>query len=128
MLFAFTSIMYNYYLGENSLNYFSEENKTLFTIFRVLTLALILWGSLQDLATVFAFADITMGLLALVNLAAIALLLKVGLRILADYDGQVQAGAPHPVLDPDKFADLNIDREAWTGEQPARVTAAPARA
>jgi AGCS family alanine or glycine:cation symporter len=98
MLFAFTSIMYNYYLGENSLNYFSEENKTLFTIFRVLTLALILWGSLQDLATVFAFADITMGLLALVNLAAIALLLKVGLRI------------------------------AWTGEQPARVTAAPARA
>jgi AGCS family alanine or glycine:cation symporter len=38
MLFAFTSIMYNYYLGENSLNFFSEENKTLFTGFRVLTL------------------------------------------------------------------------------------------
>jgi alanine or glycine:cation symporter, AGCS family len=128
MLFAFTSIMYNYYLGENSLNYFSEENKTLFTIFRVLTLALILWGSLQDLTTVFAFADITMGLLALVNLAAIALLLKVGLRILADYDGQIRAGQRHPLLDPDKFADLNIDRKAWTGEQPEGVMLAPARA
>ncbi|MBE9538755.1 MAG: alanine:cation symporter family protein [Proteobacteria bacterium] len=27
LLFAFSSIMYNYYLGENSLNFFSEENK-----------------------------------------------------------------------------------------------------
>jgi AGCS family alanine or glycine:cation symporter len=127
MLFAFSSIMYNYYLGENSLNYFSEENKTLFTGFRVFTLALILWGSLQDLGTVFAFADITMGLLALVNLAAIALLLKVGLRVMADYDAQIQAGVAQPVLDPDRFGDLNIDRNAWTNEQPAG-TAAPARA
>jgi alanine or glycine:cation symporter, AGCS family len=27
MLFAFSSMIYNYYLGENSLNFFSEENK-----------------------------------------------------------------------------------------------------
>jgi alanine or glycine:cation symporter, AGCS family len=128
MLFAFSSIMYNYYLGENSLNYFSEENKTLFAIFRVFTLALILWGSLQDLGTVFAFADITMALLALVNLAAIALLLKVGLRILRDYDRQIQAGIRQPVLDPDQFADLNIDRKAWTDGEPAAAAAAPARA
>jgi AGCS family alanine or glycine:cation symporter len=47
MLFAFSSMIYNYYLGENSLNFFSEENKTLFNAFRVLTLALVLWGSLQ---------------------------------------------------------------------------------
>ena len=30
VLFAFTSMIYNYYLGENSLNFFSEENKILF--------------------------------------------------------------------------------------------------
>ena len=30
--------MYNYYLGENSLNYFSEENKTVFNVFRVMVL------------------------------------------------------------------------------------------
>ncbi len=126
MLFAFSSMIYNYYLGENSLNFFSEENKTLFTGFRVLTLALVLWGSLQDLSTVFAFADVTMGLLAVVNLAAVLLLIKVGLRIINDFDEQRRAGIEQPVLDPEKFADLDIDREAWPLEQPTGAVAQPA--
>jgi AGCS family alanine or glycine:cation symporter len=118
MLFAFTSIMYNYYLGENSLNFFSEENKTLFTGFRVLTLGLVLWGSLQDLSTVFAFADVTMGLLAVVNLTAVVLLFKIGLRVMRDYDEQRRAGIEHPVFDPAKFPDLNIDQRAWRLDEP----------
>jgi AGCS family alanine or glycine:cation symporter len=122
MLFAFSSMIYNYYLGENSLNFFSEENKTLFNGFRVLTLVLVLWGSLQDLSTVFAFADVTMGLLAVVNLAAVLLLIKVGLRIINDYDEQRRAGIAQPVFDPAKFADLDIDHEAW----PAAPTSAAA--
>jgi AGCS family alanine or glycine:cation symporter len=126
MLFAFSSMIYNYYLGENSLNFFSEENKTLFTGFRVLTLVLVLWGSMQDLSTVFAFADVTMGFLAVVNLAAVLLLIKVGLRIINDFDEQRRAGIEQPVLDPDKFADLDIDREAWALEQPTGAVAQPA--
>ena len=126
MLFAFSSMIYNYYLGENSLNFFSEENKTLFNGFRVLTLALVLWGSLQDLGTVFGFADVTMGLLAVVNLAAVVLLIRVGLRVMRDYDEQKRAGIAHPVFDPDKFSDLNLDREAWALDAPAAVM--PARA
>jgi alanine or glycine:cation symporter, AGCS family len=122
MLFAFSSIIYNYYLGENSLNFFSEENKTLFNGFRVLTLALVMWGSLQDLGTAFGFADVSMALLAVVNLVAVILLIRVGLRIMRDYDEQKRAGIAHPVFDPDKFADLDIDRDAWTLDQPA-VTA-----
>jgi alanine or glycine:cation symporter, AGCS family len=125
MLFAFSSMIYNYYLGENSLNFFSEENKTLFNVFRVLTLALVMWGSLQDLGTAFGFADVTMALLAVVNLAAVILLIKVGLRIMRDYDEQKRAGIEHPVFDPDKFPDLNIDRKAWALEE---ATLAPARA
>ena len=125
MLFAFTSIMYNYYLGENSLNYFSEENRTLFTGFRVLTLVLVLWGSLQDLGTAFGFADITMGLLALVNLAALVLLFKVGLRVMRDFDEQIRAGEERPVFDPARFPDLNIDRRAWVLDEPIPA-AAPA--
>jgi AGCS family alanine or glycine:cation symporter len=123
MLFAFSSMIYNYYLGENSLNFFSEENKTLFNGFRVLTLALVMWGSLQDLGTAFGFADVTMALLAVVNLAAVILLIKVGLRVMRDYDEQKRAGIEHPVFDPDKFADLNIDRRAWAIEQPLPATA-----
>jgi len=111
--FAFTTMMYNYYLGENSLDYFSKDNQKLFTGFRLLTLALVMWGSVQDLGTVFAFADLTMGLLALVNLAALVMLWKVGLRLLNDYDGQRRLDGHEPALDPAKFADLDIDGEAW---------------
>ena len=128
MLFAFTSIIYNYYLGENSLNYFSNENKTLFNGYRVLTLVLVLWGSQQDLSTVFAFADVAMGLLGLVNLVALALLFKVGLRVMRDYDQQVAAGAYQPVFDAERFSDLKIDRAAWVIEPEAGLSAAPARA
>ncbi|MEA5523048.1 alanine/glycine:cation symporter family protein [Limnoraphis robusta] len=113
VLFAFTSMIYNYYLGENSLNFFSPENKLLFNIFRGLTLALVVWGSAQDLSTVFAFADLTMGLLALVNLVAVFLLFKVGLRVMKDFDRQVQAGDQQPIFDASRFSDLNIDRQAW---------------
>ena len=116
-LFAFTSIVYNYYLGENSLNFFSEENKLLFNGFRVITLGLIVWGSSQDLSLVFGFADLTMGLLALVNLAAIVLLFKVGLRVLKDFEQQVKAGYDQPTFNPEKFSDLNIDSKAWIDDK-----------
>ena len=118
VLFAFTSMIYNYYLGENSLNFFSEENKVLFIGFRILTLFLVVWGSSQDLGTVFGFADVTMGLLALVNLVALVLLFKVGLKVMRDFDLQIQAGIRQPIFNPNKFADLNIDHEAWALDEP----------
>jgi AGCS family alanine or glycine:cation symporter len=112
LLFAFSSIMYNYYLGENSLNYFSEENQTLFNVFRVLVVALVFWGAQQDLGTVFIFADLTMGLLGVVNLAALAMLSKVAFRLLKDYEQQ-QGEGKQPQLDPADWSDLDIDPSAW---------------
>ncbi|WP_407313751.1 alanine/glycine:cation symporter family protein [Pseudomonas sp. nanlin1] len=112
-LFVFTSILYNYYLGENSLRYLAGENRKLLLGFRALVLVLIYWGAVEDLGTVFAFADITMTLLAFVNLIALAMLFKVGLRVLRDYDAQRKAGVKIPVFDADQFPDLDLDRSAW---------------
>ena len=111
-LFAFSSIMYNYYLGENSLNFFSEENTTLFNVFRVLVIGLILWGSMQDLGTVFGFADLTMGLLGLVNLLGLVWMYKLGMRVLRDYDSQLAAGKV-PKLRVEDYSDLDIDPRSW---------------
>ncbi len=112
LLFSFSSIMYNYYLGENSLNYFSEENQKVFNVFRVLVLVLVAWGATQNLGTVFVFADLTMGLLGVVNLTALALLTPVAFRLLKDFDQQrVQVDTPQ--LDPDQWSDLDIDPTAW---------------
>lgn len=123
MLFAFSSIMYNYYLGENSLNYFSEENQPLFTAYRLLTLALIVWGSMQDLSTIFAFADVAMGLLALVNLIALILLFNIGLRLMRDFDEQLTQQVKQPVLNYKKFSDLNIDKKTWGLVDPTKQDA-----
>jgi AGCS family alanine or glycine:cation symporter len=112
LLFSFSSIMYNYYLGENSLNFFSEDNTKLFNVFRVMVLALIFWGSLQDLGTVFAFADLTMGLLAVVNLIGLVWMSKIGLRLLRDYDQQLKLGKV-PQFRAEDYSDLNIDLRAW---------------
>ncbi len=112
LLFVFSSILYNFYLGENATHWIDPDNRVLFIVFRVLMLALILWGSMQDLSTIFSFADLTMALLALVNLAALALMLKVCFGLMRDYDDQLRAGK-QPVFDPDRFPDLAIDRDAW---------------
>jgi len=117
-LFVFTCILYNYYLGENSLQFLTRNRAALMT-FRGLVLALVVWGSMQDLSTVFAFADITMTCLAFVNLMALALLFKVGMRVMRDYDAQRRAGVDQPVFDSSKFSDLDLDLKAW----PANPTA-----
>ncbi len=112
VLFAFSSVMYNYYLGENSLNFFSDDNRSLFIAFRIVVLALLMWGSLQDLGTVFGFADLTMGLLGVVNLIGLVWMFRIGMRLLRDYDSQLAAGV-EPRFRPEQFSDLDIDPRAW---------------
>jgi len=121
-LFVFTSILYNYYLGENNLRFLVGNSRKAIIGYRVLVLGLILWGAVQNLSTVFAFADITMTCLAFVNLVALAMLFKVGLRVMRDYDEQRSAGIAQPVFDASKFTDLNLDPEAWPVE-PVRSAA-----
>lgn len=116
MLFGFTTIIYNCYLGENSLSFFSDDNRSLVTAYRLVAIVLCGWGATTDLGTVFAFADVTMGFLALANLLALAVLFKSGLRIMNDYDRQIADGIEEPVFDAARFADLNIDAEAWVLE------------
>src|SRR5471032_446540 len=112
-LFVFTSIMYNYYLGESNLRFIGGDNRKVLMGYRALVLVLIFWGSIENLSTVFAFADITMTLLAFVNLFALAFLFKIAMRILNDYDGQRAAGIKTTVFDSSQFPDLDLDRKAW---------------
>ena len=125
-LFVFTSILYNYYLGESNLRFLIGENRKALIGYRALVLVLIFWGAIENLGTVFAFADITMTLLAFVNLIALFLLFKVGMRILRDYDDQRAAGIKTPVFDSSKFPDLDLDLKAWPANPPAAATKAEA--
>lgn len=125
MLFGFTTVIYNAYLGENSLSWFSDNNRPLLIVYRTAVIALCGWGATNDLSTVFAFADITMGLLALTNLFALIMLFKPGLRLMRDYDAQIRAHKVEPEFKAAHFADLNIDADAWRLDEPDQRDNAP---
>ncbi len=113
LLFAFSSIIYNYYLGENALTVFTESH-TARHVLRVLIILLVFLGASAPGATaVFFFSDPMMGILALVNLLAIVMLFPVAMRVLHDFNDQLKQGVEHPVFEPAKFSDLDIDANAW---------------
>ncbi|MRG97515.1 alanine/glycine:cation symporter family protein [Polyangium spumosum] len=113
LLFAFSSIIYNYYLGENALTVFTERTEPRHAL-RILIIGVIFVGSSAPKATeVFFFSDPVMGILALINLLAMTMLFPIGMRVLKDYKDQLKQGKEHPVFEPAKFADLDIDLDAW---------------
>ena len=111
-LFGFSSMIYNYYLAENSLNFFSKGNATVFNTFRVLCVLLVIWGSFQDLSSIFAFADLSMGLLAMINLIVITILYKPVLQLIRGYERQLKEGKT-PVLRYNDYTEFNIDKDTW---------------
>ncbi|MBO1539813.1 alanine/glycine:cation symporter family protein [Pseudomonas sp. OA65] len=113
LLFAFSSIIYNVYLGENALAAITKSKPALLVL-RVLILGLIFLGAAAPNATsVFFFSDPMMGILALVNLIAILMLFPTAIRVINDFRAQLKAGVARPVFDPAKFPDLDLDRKAW---------------
>ncbi len=113
LLFSLSSIIYNYYLGETALTFMTKQRIAVH-ILRVAVMGVVFLGAVAPAATsVFFFADPMMGILAVVNLLVLMMLLPTLNRILKDFRQQLKAGVQRPVLDPDKFADLDIDRSVW---------------
>jgi len=115
LLFGFSTILYNYYLGENSLAFLFRRGKGTLAvmIFRLAVILLCGLGAVADLNSVFAFSDLTMGLLAVANLTALIMLFKKGLRILKHYEDQLKKGVESPVFSAADLPELNLDDKAW---------------
>ena len=113
LLFSFSSIIYNYYLGENAMTVLTKSPLGILGL-RIAIIAIVFLGATAPAATAgFFFSDPLMGILALVNLLAIMMLFPVAMRLLRDFRRQLKAGVERPVLNPDDYADLDIDRDAW---------------
>ncbi|WP_297131101.1 alanine/glycine:cation symporter family protein [Terrisporobacter sp.] len=97
LLFAFSSIVGNYYYGESNIDFISG-NKTVLNVFRVIVVGMVLFGSVTQVAIVWNLADVFMGLMAIINLVAIALLGKYAFMALNDYTKQKKAGIKDPVF------------------------------
>jgi AGCS family alanine or glycine:cation symporter len=113
LLFAFSSIIYNYYLGENALSVMTEHPAS-FHILRIVVMGLVFLGAVAPEATsVFFFSDPMMGILAVVNLLALMMLFPIAMRLLTDFRAQLKAGVERPVLKVEEYRDLDIDETAW---------------
>lgn len=73
-LFAFSSIIGNYYYGVVNIAY--TENKKLLKPFKILALTMVFWGAIKDAPFVWAMADLFMAFMALFNIYAITKLRK----------------------------------------------------
>ena len=97
ILFAFTSIVGNYYYGEINIKYLSD-NPLYLNIFRVLVTFMVFFGSIAELSLVWNLADLFMALMATTNVIAILLLGKIAFIALKDYEQQKKQGIKEPVF------------------------------
>ncbi|AEG44689.1 amino acid carrier protein [Isoptericola variabilis 225] len=121
-LLAFSSILGNYYYGEANVEFITRSRRVL-QGYRVLVVLAILAGSVLSSDIVWNTADGIMGVMALVNLVAIALLSGLVWRLLADYRAQKAAGRD-PVFTRAQLPDVDgvecwEDEHSVTGVAPA---------
>ncbi|KUR62463.1 alanine/glycine:cation symporter family protein [Bacillus safensis] len=90
-LFAFSTLIGNYYYGETNIE-FLGANKIWLNIYRVAVIGMVLFGSIAKVDLVWGLADIFMGLMVIVNLIAITMLSKVAFAALKDYTRQKKEG------------------------------------
>lgn len=109
-LLAFTSVLGNYYYGETNLGFLGAGARHMI-YFRWAVLAAVLLGSLAPLTLVWSLADIAMGVMATVNLLALAPLSATAFRLLADYSRQLRNGLD-PQFTLSKMPDLR-NVECW---------------
>lgn len=113
LLFSFSSIIYNYYLGENALA-FMTKNPVAVQVLRLIIIAIVFIGAVAPGATaVFNFSDPLMGVLAVVNLLAMMMMFPIALRLINDFRAQLAEGNHKPVFEPKNFPDLDTDPSAW---------------
>ncbi len=108
--FAFTSIVANYSYAETNLIFLEHNHKTGLTLFRVFVLGMVMFGAVGELPTMWAMADVSMGLMAITNLIAILLLSGVVIKLAKDYNGQLKLGKA-PIFDSTRYPELDRQLE-----------------
>ncbi|WP_312648552.1 alanine/glycine:cation symporter family protein [Aminipila sp.] len=108
-LFAFTSVIGNYFYAEANIKFISENPVVMF-VFRILAILMVFVGAQVSMQTAWDLADILMGCMATVNIIAILLLGRIAVGALKDYQKQKEQGID-PVF---KASNIGLhDTELW---------------
>ena len=114
-LFAFSSVVGNYYYGEINIHFFGKNTKTALFFYRLAVVAMVFFGCIAALGLVWNLADLFMAMICLTNLYAVLRLAPYARMALRDYLAQKAAGK-NPMFDPAVLPSRDGIR-AWSGEE-----------
>lgn len=108
-LFAFTTLIGNFYYAEMGLGYLCNKipSKYVLYLFRIFAALIVCFGATIEFSVAWNTADVLMGLMAIINLPVIILLSKPAIRCLKDYIKQREQGQ-NPVF---KASSIQLDTE-----------------
>ena len=113
LLFAFSSIIGNYYYGEANIRFMTSSNVVL-TVYRLFSGGvLVMFGAMASLEIVWNLGDLCMALLTTCNLVAIISLGKYAFRLLDDYRQQKRRGIKEPVFHRGQLPEIEKDLMCW---------------
>ena len=112
-LFAFSTIIGNYYYGEANIRFITPNTKVM-TIYRICSAGvMVIFGSLASFELVWNIVDFFMAFLTACNLIAIVLLGPFVFRLLEDYRKQKKQGIKEPIFHRSQLPELENELECW---------------
>ena len=112
-LFAFSSIIGNYYYGEANIR-FMTKSRSVMVLYRLFSGGvMVMFGALATLNLVWSLGDLCMALITACNLVAIIALGKYVFLLLDDYRHQKRQGIKDPVFHRSQLPDIANDLDCW---------------
>lgn len=112
-LFAFSTIIGNYYYGEANIR-FITPNPMVMTVYRIFSAGvMVIFGAMASFELVWNIVDFFMAFLTACNLTAIILLGRYAFRLLDDYRKQKKQGIKEPVFHRSQIPELEHELECW---------------
>ena len=112
-LFAFSSIIGNYYYGEANIRFITPNTKVM-TTYRIFSAGvMVIFGALASFELVWNIVDFFMAFLTACNLIAIVLLGRYAFRLLDDYRNQKRQGIKEPVFHRELLPELEKELDCW---------------
>ena len=112
-LFAFSTIIGNYYYGEANIRFITPNTKVM-TAYRICSAGvMVMFGALASFDLVWNIVDFFMAFLTACNLIAIVLLSRYAFFLLEDYKKQIKQGIKDPVFHRSQIPELEHELDCW---------------
>ena len=110
-LFAYSTIIANYFYGETNIRFITRSPKAIF-VFRLFSGITVLLGGYMTLQEAFCIADLAMALMVITNMVAVLMLSRYAFRLYHNYMDQRRKGED-PEFHRNMMPDIEKDIQCW---------------